>query len=88
MIRNYELEYKVIQRNAIDIVATADEPEKFSLYLTFSPSGKSVYKKENKMFLDDTELGFELDMHSESEYESLKTAYRIIEKSIENGIIY
>lgn len=88
MIRNYEMEYKVTQRNAIDIVGTANEPEKFTLYLTFSPSGKSVYKMENKKFLDDTELGFELGMHSESEYKSLKTAYRIIEKSIENGILY
>lgn len=88
MIRDYKEEYKSIRRTALDIAKTADDPELHILYLSFTKYGKSVHQKENRKFLDDTELDFELGILSKGEYEQLKTAYRIIEKSIENGSLY
>lgn len=88
MIRYYKGEYKVIRRNALDIVKTADDPEKFTLYLTFTKYGKAVYEKENKKFLDDAKLDFELGILDENEYAQLKMAHSIIEKSIEDGSLY
>lgn len=88
MIRNYKEEYKMIRRAAMDIVKTADNAENHTLYMSFTKYGKSVHEKENKKFLDNTELDYELEILSETEYESLKTVYNIIEKSIASGSLY
>ena len=88
MIRNYKEEYKVIRRDTMDIAKTADEPERHVLYLTFSAHGKNVHKKENKKFLDDAKLDYELGVINQNEYSQIKTAYNIIEKSIECGSLY
>lgn len=88
MIRNYKEEYKVVRRNAMDIAKTADDPEKHTLYLSFTRYGKSVLKKENEKLLDDAELDYELGILNENEYSRLKIAHDIIEKSIANGHLY
>lgn len=88
MIRDYKEEYNAIRRTALDIAKTADDPELHILYISFTKYGKSVHQRENRKFLDDTELDFELGILDKSEYEQLKTAHNIIERSIENGSLY
>ncbi len=88
MIRNYEEEYKVLFRNAMDIVKTADDPENFILYLTFTNYGKNIFKKENEKLLDDAELDYKFGLLDKNEYNRLKATHDIIEKSIANGSLY
>ena len=88
MIRNYREEYNHIRRLATDIVKTADDPENHMLHISFSEYGKSVHKKENKKFIEDAELDFDLGILNKEEFRQLKMAYNIIEKSIENGSLY
>ena len=88
MIRDYKEEYNTHRRNALSIVKTADNPEAHVLYMSFTKYGKSILKKENKKFLDDAKLDCEFGILSDKEYEEIKTAYSIIEKSIHNGKVY
>lgn len=88
MIRNYKEEYNSIRRTALGIVKTADKPELHILYLSFTKYGKSVHKKENKKFLDDAKLDFELGVIDKDEYEYIVMAHNIIENSIKNGSLY
>lgn len=88
MIRNYKEEYSSIRRTALDIVKTADDPGSHILHISFTKYGKGVHQKENRKFLDDTELDFGLGILDKSEYEQLKMAHNIIERSIENGSLY
>lgn len=86
--RNYKREYKEIRRIAADIVKTADVSENHTLYLSFSKRGKNVFVKENKKFMDDAELDYDLGVISKDEYEKIKMTHFIIKRSIEMGEQY
>lgn len=88
MIRNYKEEYKTFRRIAQDIVKTADAPENSILYMSFTRHGKAVIKEENKKFLADADIDYELGILSAQEYSEIKLVHAIIEKSICNGTVY
>lgn len=89
MIRNYKKEFDTIRRNAIDLVKYNFKGlENFTMYMSFTKYGKSLHEKENKKFLDDTELDHELGILDDDEYNRLKMAHNIIERSIANGSLY